>query len=192
MMHRLPGPGAGGGPLAEKARATDARVRVGRITFRLVQALQGAWLTPPIARLALLRLAGVTMHPTATVGRGVTLMGPRLTLGAHAKVGPESFIWSDTPVVLEDGARLGPRVEIVTVSHLIGSAERRSGVEVRRRLTIGRGAWIGQGALIAADVAPGCVVRIGAVVTRPTEPNGLYEGNPAELIRRLDVAGGRA
>ncbi len=44
------------------------------------------------------------------------------------------------------------------------------------------------GAIImpGVTIAEGCVVAAGAVVTRSTEPNGLYAGNPA--VRKKDLS----
>ncbi|MCX7681275.1 MAG: acyltransferase, partial [Anaerolineae bacterium] len=51
------------------------------------------------------------------------------------------------------------------------------------QIKIGDGAWIGNGAIIMADVAPGSVVGAGAVVTRTFEPNAVLAGVPARVIR---------
>jgi acetyltransferase-like isoleucine patch superfamily enzyme len=48
---------------------------------------------------------------------------------------------------------------------------------------IGSNVWIGNGAIILAPVGDGCVVAAGSVVVTECEPNGVYAGNPAKLIR---------
>lgn len=50
-------------------------------------------------------------------------------------------------------------------------------------ITIGNDVWIGFGAQIMAGVtiADGCVIGAGAVVTKDTEPYGVYVGVPAQL-----------
>jgi len=52
-----------------------------------------------------------------------------------------------------------------------------------RKIRIGDGAWLGNGAIVLNDVGDGAVVAAGAVVTKPCETNGIYGGNPAKLIR---------
>ena len=53
----------------------------------------------------------------------------------------------------------------------------------RQRIRIGRGAWIGVGAIVMADVGAGAVVGAGAIVTRPVLPYQVVAGNPARVLR---------
>ncbi|MFI5183379.1 MAG: acyltransferase [Vicinamibacteria bacterium] len=48
---------------------------------------------------------------------------------------------------------------------------------------IGSDVWIGNGAIVMADVAPGSVVAAGAVVTKTFEPYAVLAGVPARLVR---------
>jgi acetyltransferase-like isoleucine patch superfamily enzyme len=48
---------------------------------------------------------------------------------------------------------------------------------------IGAGAWIGEAAVIMADVGADAVVGAGAVVTRPVPPRAIVAGVPAKIIR---------
>ncbi|MEO8070025.1 MAG: acyltransferase [Acidobacteriota bacterium] len=52
-----------------------------------------------------------------------------------------------------------------------------------RSVTIGPDVWIGTGARILADVAPGTVVGAGAVVTRLAAPYAVLVGVPARTMR---------
>jgi len=50
---------------------------------------------------------------------------------------------------------------------------------------VGNDVWIGDNVTVLAGVriADGCVLGVGAVVTKDTEPYGIYGGIPARLIR---------
>jgi virginiamycin A acetyltransferase len=48
---------------------------------------------------------------------------------------------------------------------------------------IGRGAWIGSGAIVMADVGANAVVGAGAVVTKPIPESVVAVGVPASVIR---------
>jgi acetyltransferase-like isoleucine patch superfamily enzyme len=52
------------------------------------------------------------------------------------------------------------------------------------QVTIGNDVWIGNGAIILTDVAPGTVVGAGAVVNRTFDPHSVLAGVPARVIRR--------
>jgi acetyltransferase-like isoleucine patch superfamily enzyme len=53
------------------------------------------------------------------------------------------------------------------------------------RVRIGRGAWIGAGAIIMADVGEGTIVGAGAVVNRPLPSHCVAVGAPARVIKTL-------
>lgn len=48
---------------------------------------------------------------------------------------------------------------------------------------IGSDVWIGNGAIVMADVAPGSVIAAGAVVTRTFAPYSVLAGVPARVLR---------
>jgi len=52
-------------------------------------------------------------------------------------------------------------------------------------IIVGNDVWIGYGAQIMSGVsiADGCVIAAGAVVTKSTQPYGVYGGVPARLIK---------
>ncbi|MCA9131777.1 MAG: hypothetical protein KDA45_01425 [Planctomycetales bacterium] len=55
-----------------------------------------------------------------------------------------------------------------------------------QRVTIGRGAWIGAGAIVMADVGAGAIVGAGAVVNRPIPAHHLAAGVPARVLKPLN------
>jgi carbonic anhydrase/acetyltransferase-like protein (isoleucine patch superfamily) len=50
---------------------------------------------------------------------------------------------------------------------------------------IGRDTWIGEGAIVMANVGDRCIVASGAVVTSPVGDGQVVGGNPARVIRTL-------
>jgi virginiamycin A acetyltransferase len=52
-------------------------------------------------------------------------------------------------------------------------------------VTVGAGCWIGEGAILLADVGPKSIVAAGAVVTKAMPGSQLIAGNPAQAIRSL-------
>ena len=56
-------------------------------------------------------------------------------------------------------------------------------------LSIGSNSWIGAGAVIlpsVTNIAEGTILGAGAVLTKNTEPFGIYGGNPARLLRQRE------
>jgi len=49
-------------------------------------------------------------------------------------------------------------------------------------ITIGNWTWIGEGAIVMADIGNNSVVASGAVVTRPMPDGKLIAGNPARIL----------
>jgi virginiamycin A acetyltransferase len=55
----------------------------------------------------------------------------------------------------------------------------------RQQIQIGAHCWIGEGAIVVADVGASAVVSTGAVVTTAVPPAVVMAGNPARFVRRL-------
>ncbi len=101
------------------------------------------------------------------------------------------------------GLRIGPCCAVAahTVITTIGHDHRRVDrpmVEGSRAapITLVRDIWIGANATVlgGVTVAEGCVIAAGAVLTRDTQPYGVYMGVPARLayFRRVPEAAPRA
>lgn len=53
----------------------------------------------------------------------------------------------------------------------------------RRIVGIGENSWIGNGAIIMANVGRECVVGAGSIVTKDIPDNSVAVGNPARVIK---------
>lgn len=93
----------------------------------------------------------------------------------------------DERIEIGDNVMIAMGVTFCTVSHQIGDSNRRGGATISYPIVIDNGAWIGANATIlpGITIAKGCVIAAGAVVTKSTEPNGLYAGVPAKRIKEL-------
>lgn len=152
--------------------------------FSLFPGLSGAYLRRAFYRLALRRCGAgawisfgtIFSHPTAEVGRDV-YVGPYCCVG---------------DVTLEDDVLLGSNVSVMNgaAQHGIG----RLDVPIREqpgtwpRVIIGRDSWVGDRAVVLADVGRHCVIGAGSVVTRPVPAYAIAVGSPARVIRYRDGA----
>ncbi|WP_275901074.1 maltose acetyltransferase domain-containing protein [Paenibacillus periandrae] len=84
---------------------------------------------------------------------------------------------------------LAPGVHIYTATHPIHPLERIAGPEYGKPVTIGNNVWIGGRAVINPGVIIGdnAVIASGAVVTKNVLANSIVGGNPAKLIRQIEL-----
>jgi maltose O-acetyltransferase len=83
---------------------------------------------------------------------------------------------------------LGPGVHAYAATHPIDAETRGEGLEYGDPVTVGDDVWIGGRAVLNPGVTVGdrSVVGAGAVVTRDVPADVVVQGNPAEVVRRLD------
>jgi maltose O-acetyltransferase len=90
------------------------------------------------------------------------------------------------------GVRVGPRVCIYTKGHPRGGPDaRRGAADITVPVVIGDGVWLRGSVTVQPGViiARGCIIAVGAVVTRSTAPDGFYAGNPARRTHDIDASG---
>ena len=134
---------------------------------------------PSALKCGLLRLFG------AKIGRGVVIK-PRVNIhlpwrfevGSHSWIGEEVFILNFAMVRIGSHACISQRAFLCTGNHDFRDPEFafRSGP-----ISVGDGAWVGAGVLVAPSVEIGeeAVVGAGSVVLKTLEGGMIYSGNPA-------------
>lgn len=145
--------------------------------FSLLPGLVGVYLRRAFYRMVLptcgrdvcISFGTVFSHPTASIGN-------RVYLGVGCMIGD---------VTLEDDALVGSHVSII-------NGRRQHGIErldipVREqpgeypRVVIGEDSWIGDRAIVTADLGKHCVVGAGSVVTKAVPDFAIVVGNPARI-----------
>jgi len=109
-------------------------------------------------------------------------LGDRVYIGRFCTVGL---------VDIEDDVMLADGVQVLSGGHQHGSPSSlalRDNPQQFSRVRIGRGAWIGAGAIVMADVGEGAIVAAGAVVTRPVAAGDKVAGVPAKPMARPALA----
>lgn len=147
--------------------------------FSLLPGLGGAYLRRAFYRLVLpecgdgahLSFGTIFSHSSARIG-------PDVYVGAYCMLGA---------VTLEADVLVGSHVSVMNGSRQHGID--RLDIPVREqpgcwpRVTIGRDTWIGDRAVVMADVGRHAVVAAGAVVTRPVPDFAIVAGVPAKIVR---------
>ena len=178
---------------------------------RLFQAMALIVAFPAAALTLFGRLPGVYTFFAHTFALGPGLPGSYLRAAYYKMTLQESsldvtlafgtyFVRPDT--VLEEGvaigaycvigrSRIGARSQIA--SHVLIPSGRRQHARnpdgtlsdcVTDRTSIGADCWIGDGAVVMADLGDGVTVGAGSVVTRAVPAGSVVAGNPARPIER--------
>lgn len=152
----------------------------------LVNVVAASALVPRRVRRRLLRLAGIKIG-TAAIQQDCFIGSPKLSIGDASFINVGVFFDGLGRITVGSDVHIAMGAMLITGSHEIGGPERRAGRLTAADIVIGDGAWIGAGALIlpGVTVGSGAVVAGGAVVTSSCEPNAVYAGVPARLVRHL-------
>ena len=105
-------------------------------------------------------------------------IGSGTVLGAHSIVGRAD---------LGREVMIAARVSVVSGKYLHGRPSDRArglggNAESEERVLIGDSTWVGENAVIMANLGPRCTVAAGAVVVRPAEAGSTLMGNPARKV----------
>ena len=102
--------------------------------------------------------SGVYIGPNCNIGSCKIGKSTLLGSGIHIMSGKRQHKFDDTDALIKDQGG------------------------VFEKITIGEDCWIGNGALILANVGNKCVVGSGSVVTNDIPPYSIVAGNPAKIV----------
>jgi len=111
--------------------------------------------------------------------------GTEIRLGSGIFLNYGCMLADIARITIGDGVQVGPYVQVLTPDHPRDPAERATGIEWGRPITIGANVWIGGGAILLPGITVGddAIVAAGAVVTRDVAPGATVAGNPARPLR---------
>jgi virginiamycin A acetyltransferase len=121
------------------------------------------------------------------IGFGAIFTHRAVIVERDVYIGPYALIASSR---LREACLIGSRVSILSggVLHSLGPSGRWLPADMSKmvQVEIGAGAWIGEGAIIIADVGSGAMAAAGSVVTTAVPGRVVVGGNPARMIRKLE------
>ncbi|AIM36325.1 acetyltransferase [Sphingobacterium sp. ML3W] len=114
-----------------------------------------------------------------------TNFGRFISIGEHVFINHACSFLDMGGITIEDGALIGPKVNLITENHPLNPADRSA--LVTKPILIKRKAWIGAGATILPGVTVGenSVVAAGAVVSKDVPDNVVVGGIPAKFIKKI-------
>ncbi|WP_258436943.1 sugar O-acetyltransferase [Helicobacter monodelphidis] len=113
--------------------------------------------------------------------------------GRNIRVGKRFFMNQNCTFMDRGGITIGddvfiaPKCNLTTINHDFNPYNRRA--TFCKPIVIGDRVWIGIGATICPGVTIGenSIIAAGSVVTKDIPPNVIVGGNPARVIKKLDV-----
>lgn len=115
--------------------------------------------------------------------------GYNIHVGDHFYANFDCVILDVCEVRIGDHCFMAPGVHIYTATHPIHPLERNSEVEFGKPVKIGHNVWLGGRAIVNPGVTIGdnVVVASGAVVTKDVPNNVVVGGNPAKIMKTIDL-----
>jgi acetyltransferase-like isoleucine patch superfamily enzyme len=119
----------------------------------------------------------VLAHAEVRISRGVYV-------GHHCSLGK---------VILEDHVTIGSNVDLISGRHQHSYSDPTHPVQDQAgrfvQIRIGENTWIGNSAVVMADVGQNAVIGAGSVVVKPIAPFCMAAGNPARVKKTLAARG---
>lgn len=163
--------------------------RLAQEALKITMELNNAYHAPDEVRAIFSRLTGRPVDPS------FSLFPPFYTeCGKNIRVGKNVFInacckfQDQAGIVIDDGTFIGHNVTIATINHDLDPANRAA--MFPKPVRIGRNVWIGADCTIlpGVTIGDGAVVGAGSVVTKDVAANTVVAGNPARLIKQIEVS----
>jgi maltose O-acetyltransferase len=154
----------------------------------LTQRFNGTSVAEASAREEILRtLLGGMGEETEVMSPFQCDYGYQITIGARTFINFGAVILDSAPVTIGDDVQIGPSAHLVTPTHPLDPAARRTRFESASPILVGDGAWLATGVIVLPGVTIGAdaVVGAGSVVTEDLPARHLCFGNPCRVVREL-------
>lgn len=152
-------------------------------------------------RSALRRWLGISTHRRSDFRRmgvhvelpsdGIIADKQNIEIDDFVYLGPQPYIFARGGLKIGRNVIIGPRVTIHTTNHRYDSERYLpyDDVSYLQPVVIEKNVWIGSSVLICPGVrlGEGCVVAMGAVVTKSFDAGSIVGGNPASVIKLRDM-----
>ena len=129
----------------------------------------------------------------ARIGRGVVIKPQvkitfpwKLAIGDHVWLGEECWLLNLERIVIGNNVCISQRAFLCTGNH---NYKLPTFGLIAKPITVEDGAWLGAGCWVGpgVTVSSHAVLAAGSVATKDLEPWGIYQGNPAALVRERTI-----
>ncbi|MFZ0384415.1 MAG: acyltransferase [Solirubrobacteraceae bacterium] len=149
---------------------------------------------PPRLRYRVLRWYGIDVASNSLTAGSCFFGSAQVTIGDGTFLNVGCFLDGAGAIRIGERCNIGMEAMLCTSHHEVGPSERRAELPTEGRdVEIGNGCWLGARVTVLPGVriAPGCVIAAGSLVTKHTDPDGLYAGAPAVRVRDLVASGSK-
>lgn len=146
-------------------------------------------------RKRIYRRLGLNISPNSyDLGSRCYFHSSEITIGPQTIFNDHVYIENVAPVTIGSGVGIGAHAVILTSNHEIGPSSQRNGRWFYEPVVIEDGCWLGARSVVlpGVTIGRGTIVGVGAVVTKDCEPDCVYAGVPARILRRLEDASAEA
>lgn len=177
-----------GMPLDGKSPEVAPIVEIIKATQKIVSRLNSGVYSEEEVRDFLSQITGREVDSTLwLIPPFYTDFGRNIHFGKNVFVNSACTFMDRGGIYIDDEVFIGPKVNLITINHDINPYNRNT--TICKPIHIEKRVWIG----VAATILPG--VRIGensiiganAVVTKDVPSNTIVGGNPAKVIKTIDV-----
>jgi len=175
-------------------RAIKSVLRIGRfVVRRLVVFLVNLLAAPPDAmllqafRCRLIRLIGFRVGRRSELSESLYVYnGRHFSAGAGCRLGAFCRIWDFATITIGDNLLASHGLTLISGTHFM-DIERTA---KPGPINIGNDVWIGINVTIVgpANVGDNVIIGANSLVLGDLEPDAVYAGSPAKLIRKLTAA----
>lgn len=137
------------------------------------------------------RISGIS----TLCGRSCATETPQLMIGKNVDIGWQNSLSVGTRIEIQDNVRLAGKVFLAGFpGHPIDPVSRRQGApetdQQAKEIILEQDVWVGTGATILAGVRVGkaSIVAAGSVVTKNVPAGVIVAGNPAQIVKHLEIS----
>lgn len=162
---------------------------IGRLLWYFVNILffLNPWNPVSSLKVSLLRLFGAKVGKGVIIKPAVNIKYPwLLEIGDHVWLGEKVWIDNLANVVIGDHVCLSQGAMLLTGNH----DYKKSTFDLMvKGIHLENGAWIGAQAVVCPGVRCGshAILSVGSIATKDLEPYTIYQGNPAQAVRKRSI-----
>lgn len=148
----------------------------------------GGWRTPEEVHEYMDRILGKPLDRSTTVLPPLYIdYGKPVTIGRGCFIQQCCTFFGRGGIAVGNDVFIGPKVNLITINHDPNPDNRAA--TCGRPIVIEDKVWIGIGATILPGVrlGYGCIVGAGSVVTKDVPAMTVVAGNPARIIKRIEL-----